>query len=118
MESPAICGLEAQALQGECPLWPVRKQVLYWVDILASVLYGFDPASGEKRSATELLAYPQSSNLLAVRIEVAGCAEPLFAGENTPRFHRLNTQPMAVQRAGYRTGTPACQSTAASWYRA
>ncbi len=37
-------------------------------------------SSREKRSAAELVAYPQSGNLLSVRVEVAGCIEPLFAG--------------------------------------
>lgn len=41
--------LAAQAELGECPVWSVREQVLYFVDILAPALHRFDPASGEHR---------------------------------------------------------------------
>ena len=36
----------AQAALGECPLWSVREQALYWVDIEAPSLNRFDPALG------------------------------------------------------------------------
>ncbi|WP_034916227.1 SMP-30/gluconolactonase/LRE family protein [Erwinia sp. 9145] len=39
--------LAAQAELGECPLWSVDEQVLYFVDILAPALHRFDPQSGE-----------------------------------------------------------------------
>ncbi|NJN82849.1 MAG: SMP-30/gluconolactonase/LRE family protein [Caldilineaceae bacterium] len=41
--------VEARALVGEGPIWDDEKQVLYWVDILSSKLYVYDPASGENR---------------------------------------------------------------------
>ncbi|WP_338574177.1 SMP-30/gluconolactonase/LRE family protein [Erwinia billingiae] len=39
--------LSAQAELGECPVWSVREQVLYFVDILAPALHRFDPQSGK-----------------------------------------------------------------------
>ncbi|MGE9553057.1 SMP-30/gluconolactonase/LRE family protein [Erwinia amylovora] len=38
--------LAAQAELGECPVWSVSEQVLYFVDILAPALHRFDPRSG------------------------------------------------------------------------
>ena len=35
---------------GEGPLWDEERQVLYWVDILSSLLYIYDPATGENRA--------------------------------------------------------------------
>ncbi|MDL4863516.1 hypothetical protein NPJ88_014350 [Halomonas elongata] len=32
------------------------------------------------RPAEELEAYPQSGNIFAMRVDVPGCPEPLFAG--------------------------------------
>ena len=46
------CVLDAQAELGECPVWSVQEQVLYWVDILAPALHRFDPANGETRTWT------------------------------------------------------------------
>ena len=34
---------------GECPVWSVRDQALYWIDIEAPSVLRFDPASGETR---------------------------------------------------------------------
>ena len=42
--------VDAHALVGEGPLWDEEQQVLYWVDILSSALYIYDPATGENRS--------------------------------------------------------------------
>lgn len=41
--------LAAQAELGECPVWSVREQTLYFVDILAPALHRFDPRSGEHK---------------------------------------------------------------------
>jgi sugar lactone lactonase YvrE len=40
------CVLDAQASLGECPVWSVDEQVLYWVDINAPSLNRFDPLTG------------------------------------------------------------------------
>lgn len=41
--------LAAQAALGECPLWSVSEQVLWWVDIEGFTLNRFDPATGENQ---------------------------------------------------------------------
>lgn len=43
------CVLEGQADLGECPLWSVEEQCLYWIDIHEKYLNRFDPATGENR---------------------------------------------------------------------
>jgi sugar lactone lactonase YvrE len=39
----------AQAINGECPIWDHRRQVLWWVDMRKPALHAFDPAAGENR---------------------------------------------------------------------
>ena len=46
MDSSVELLVDAHALVGEGPLWDEEKQVLYWVDILSSKLFIYDPASG------------------------------------------------------------------------
>ena len=41
------CVLDVRASLGECPLWSIAEQALYWIDINAPSLNRFDPASGE-----------------------------------------------------------------------
>ncbi|KAB8312147.1 SMP-30/gluconolactonase/LRE family protein [Erwinia endophytica] len=41
--------LAAQAELGECPVWSVREQALYFVDILAPALHRFDPRNGQHK---------------------------------------------------------------------
>jgi sugar lactone lactonase YvrE len=48
--SPFTCVLDTRASLGECPLWSVVEQALYWVDINAPSLNRFDPATGENRT--------------------------------------------------------------------
>ena len=38
-----------QCSVGEGPVWDVKCQRLYWIDILGKVVYGLDPASGQTR---------------------------------------------------------------------
>lgn len=40
------CVLDIGASLGECPLWSVDEQVLYWIDINAPSLNRFDPTTG------------------------------------------------------------------------
>ena len=42
--------VDIRALVGEGALWDEQAQVLYWVDILSSALYIYDPATGQNRS--------------------------------------------------------------------
>jgi sugar lactone lactonase YvrE len=41
--------LDIKAELGECPLWSVDDQCLYWLDIVGSTLNRFDPATGSNR---------------------------------------------------------------------
>lgn len=41
--------VDAHALVGEGPIWDEEKGVLYWVDIMSSMVYAYDPATGENR---------------------------------------------------------------------
>lgn len=40
----------SRAQLGECPVWDPRSQKLWWVDILASEIHRFDPATGRDES--------------------------------------------------------------------
>lgn len=46
------CVVEQISELGECPVWSVREQVLYWADILGRQLHRLDPASGVVSSLT------------------------------------------------------------------
>jgi sugar lactone lactonase YvrE len=46
MSFPFECALDIKASLGECPVWSVEEQALYWVDINAPSLNRFDPATG------------------------------------------------------------------------
>ena len=46
MPSAFECVLDVKASLGECPVWSVSDQALYWVDINAPALNRFDPATG------------------------------------------------------------------------
>lgn len=41
-----VCLDDAKATLGECPVWSVREQVLYWVDIKGRRIHRFDPEQG------------------------------------------------------------------------
>jgi len=57
------CVLDARASLGECPVWSVAEQVLYWVDINAPALHRFDPATG----ADTAMPMPESIGCFALR---------------------------------------------------
>ncbi len=42
--------VDAHALVGEGPIWDAEKGVLYWVDILSSMLYVYNPDTRENRA--------------------------------------------------------------------
>ena len=46
VHEPFRCVLDVKASLGECPVWSIAEQVLYWVDINAPALNRFDPATG------------------------------------------------------------------------
>jgi sugar lactone lactonase YvrE len=61
--SPFRCVLDIRASLGEGPVWSVREQALYWVDINAPTLNRFDPRSGRN----EAMAMPCSIGCFALR---------------------------------------------------
>jgi sugar lactone lactonase YvrE len=61
--SPFRCVLDARASLGEGPVWSVREQALYWVDINAPSLNRFDPRSG----SNVVMPMPESIGCFALR---------------------------------------------------
>jgi sugar lactone lactonase YvrE len=61
--TPFNCVCDAKASLGECPVWSVDEQILYWIDIHAPALHRFDPASG----ADIALPMPESIGCFALR---------------------------------------------------
>jgi sugar lactone lactonase YvrE len=55
--------MDAKASLGECPVWSVAEQALYWVDINAPALHRFDPATGDDTA----MAMPESIGCFALR---------------------------------------------------
>ena len=49
MSSDVTLLVDAHALVGEGPIWDDKKGVLYWVDIMSSMLYEYNPATGVNR---------------------------------------------------------------------
>lgn len=58
--------LALQAELGECPLWSVRDQVLWCVDILAPAIHRFDPRSGALES------FPQQEEVGCIGLREQG----------------------------------------------
>ena len=57
------CVLDAKASLGECAIWSVDDQALWWVDINAPSLNRFDPASGRNQA----MPLPESVGSFAIR---------------------------------------------------
>jgi len=57
------CVLDIGASLGECPLWSIDEQVLYWIDINAPSLNRFDPARGDNAA----MPMPESIGCYAFR---------------------------------------------------
>ncbi|MGH8852614.1 MAG: SMP-30/gluconolactonase/LRE family protein [Casimicrobiaceae bacterium] len=66
MESPFECVLDVRASLGECPVWAIDEQVLYWVDINAPSLNRFDPKSPAN------LAWPMPSSIGCFALRAQG----------------------------------------------
>jgi len=49
MNSEVQLLVDAHALVGEGPIWDEEKGVLYWVDIMSSMVYEYNPVTGENR---------------------------------------------------------------------
>lgn len=50
MSETLTCVVRQPSELGECPVWSVREQALYWADILAGQLHRLDPRDGSVRS--------------------------------------------------------------------
>lgn len=62
-ESPFSCVLDIKASLGECAIWSVTDQALYWVDINAPSLNRFDPETGRNVA----MPMPSSIGCFAIR---------------------------------------------------
>src|SRR3954454_5609826 len=74
------CVLAARAELGECPVWSVEEQVLYWVDIRAPAMHRLDPRTGDTRT------WPMPSRIGSLGLRESGGA--VVALENG--FHLLD----------------------------
>ena len=63
MTSSFSCVLDIRASLGECPVWSIAEQALYWVDINAPSLNRFDPATGDNVA----MPMPESIGSYALR---------------------------------------------------
>jgi sugar lactone lactonase YvrE len=63
VHSALECVLDVKASLGECPVWSVDEQALYWVDINGPSLNRFDPLSGRNTA----WAMPTSIGCFALR---------------------------------------------------
>jgi sugar lactone lactonase YvrE len=60
------CVLDIKASLGECPVWSVDEQVLYWVDINAPSLNRFDPLTGRN------IAWPMPASIGCFALRESG----------------------------------------------
>jgi sugar lactone lactonase YvrE len=63
MASALTCVLDVRASLGECAIWSVADQALWWVDINAPSLNRFEPRSG----SNDAIAMPSSAGSFALR---------------------------------------------------
>ena len=66
MSSAFECVLDVKASLGECPVWSVAEQALYWVDINAPTLNRFDPATGTN------IAWPMPASIGSFALRMRG----------------------------------------------
>jgi len=74
--------VEAQALVGECPVWSVREQALYWIDIKGQTINRHRPSIG----ADTTWSVPESVGSIALR-QSGGLITAMASG-----FHRFDPQ--------------------------
>lgn len=79
--------LHAQAQLGEGAIWHPADQKLYWVDIPASVLHIYDPATGTDRQLP-------TGAFIGTVVPIADSADVLVALQNG--IHRMNVQTGAL----------------------
>jgi sugar lactone lactonase YvrE len=100
--APLAIEATPRALVGEGPVWDVRRQVLWWVDIEGSQIFRFDPAQGVNTSFSageraSAVAVCEDGNLLVARQQGLATYDPdrdlTTAIQNTaphPAGHRFN----------------------------
>lgn len=84
----------ARAVLGECPLWCVREQVLWWVDILAPSINRFDPATGQNTA----IAVDEHIGCIGLREKggfIAGMRSGIWLLDAAGRKERFVANPQA-----------------------
>lgn len=112
----ARCVWPAAAALGEGALWSVRRQRLFWVDILSRRIHGLDPASG----ARQQWDFEAEVSALAERREGEGLAIALRRGPALwdPDRPSLPPRPLCQpepERAGNRFNDARCDSRGRWW---
>jgi sugar lactone lactonase YvrE len=105
--------LDARAVLGECPLWSVAEQKLYWVDISGRAIHRYDPATG----ADTQWAMPCEPGCIAFA-RAGGLVAALRDG-----FYRLDPATGALHKvaeapydpAGMRFNDGRCDGTGRFW---
>ncbi len=108
--------LDARNAIGESPVWSVREQALYWVDIIGKRVHRFDPASGRTAS----WATPQMVGCIALRADgtmVAGLERGIYALELNDDGTALATELAEVPHAspGMRCNDGRCDRQGRFW---
>lgn len=81
------CVLDAKASLGECPLWSIAEQALYWIDINAPSLNRFDPATGNN----VVMPMPESIGCYALREDggfVVALRDGIWLGDRHGKLER------------------------------
>ncbi len=86
--------LDARARLGECPLWSMTEQKLYWVDIPGRGIHRFDPASGKDES------WPMPAEPGCIALTANGCLIVALR-DGFYRFNPANAQLNKIADAPY-----------------
>jgi sugar lactone lactonase YvrE len=85
--SPFTCVLDIRASLGECPLWSIAENALYWVDITAPSLNRFEPMTGRNIA----MPMPASIGSFAFRARggfVVALRDGIWLADSTGRLER------------------------------
>ena len=95
----STCVLDARAELGECPVWSVPEQVLYWIDIRAPAMHRLDPGD---RGEPDLAAAVPGRVVRAARDRWRCCR----AGRRVPPAGLRHRRGDLPDRPGARAGHP------------
>lgn len=90
--SASECVVDARAKLGECPIWSVGEQALYWVDITGPSLHRFDPATGRDVA----FAMPEAIGRFALRVQggfVVALRTGIFIAASNGKLERKIADP-------------------------